>query len=291
MYWFDTSEEDPVEKSSSLNAHLSEEMIEEYCFNRLPEETTVQLEDHLLVCAPCRVAVEDLDEYILLMKLATGELSSQLSRTPEALVPKREFEEPPGLGSDARLAPAYAVERGARSVSVPRLPESRHATSARSEPFRALAFKPRLMTPMICATALGLTCVLGLHFLRREPVQSAAAVPLSAFRGGGDRFVAHAPAQTPLDLEADIADLPGADSTGADLPGADPPVVNAYRLEVVDVAGRRVWDQNIPVASATLSAHMPKGLRAGAYWVRLYSRAGDLLREFSLRLDDPARHR
>jgi hypothetical protein len=144
---------------------------------------------------------------------------------------------------------------------------------------------------MICATALGLTCLLGLHFLRSEPVQSAASVPLSAFRGGGERFVAHAPAQTPLDLQADIADLPGADSTGADRPGTDPPVVNAYRLEVVDVAGRPVWDQSIPVSSATLSAHVPKGLRAGAYWVRLYSRAGDLLREFSLRLDDPARHR
>jgi hypothetical protein len=287
MYWFDTSEEDPVEKSSSLDNHLSEEMIEEYCFNRLPEETTVQLEDHLLVCAQCRVAVEDLDEYILLMKLAT----SELSRLPEPLVPKRECEQLPGFGSEARLAPAYAAERGARSISVPRLSDSRHATSARSEPFRTVTLKPRLMTPMICATALGLTCLLGLHFLRSEPVQSAASVPLSAFRGGGERFVAHAPAQTPLDLQADIADLPGADSTGADRPGTDPPVVNAYRLEVVDVAGRPVWDQSIPVSSATLSAHVPKGLRAGAYWVRLYSRAGDLLREFSLRLDDPARHR
>jgi hypothetical protein len=287
MYWFDTSEDDPVEKGSNLDTHLSEEMLEEYCFNRLPEEATAALEDHLLVCVHCQAAVQDLDEYILLMKLATAELR----RATETLVPKPELVGVPARDSGASLATARAAERDGRPVSDPRRSSRLPATAARWQPFHPVANKTRMIARTAWAAGLGLACAAGLLLFKTAPAQSAAAVPLVAFRGGEDLSGVHAPAATPLDLQADIADLPGADLPGADLPGADPPGANAYRLEVVDVAGQPIWNQTIPASRGALSAHLPKGLRAGVYWVRLYSRSGDLLREFSLRLDDPARHR
>jgi hypothetical protein len=235
MYWFDTSEEDAVEKNPSFDMHPSEEILEEYCFNRLPETATDAIEEHLLLCAGCQVALQDLDEYILLMKLAAAEHNA----TP---VPS------------ARAA----------------------AASGGLEQVRAGVAKLGLIAKATWGTGLVLASVLGLIFFRTTPAQMVSAVPLSAFRGGEDVAITHALAASPLDLQADITDLPGA---------------IAYRIEVVDRAGRPVWDQTVPVSSGTLSAHLPKGLGQGVYWVRLYSGSGALLREFGLRLDDPSRHR
>jgi len=64
----------------------------------------------------------------------------------------------------------------------------------------------------------------------------------------------------------------------------DLPASNAYRVEVVNAAGRRVWDATVSAANGKLAARVPKGLNAGVYWVRLYSGPSQLLREFGLRL-------
>jgi len=96
----------------------------------------------------------------------------------------------------------------------------------------------------------------------------AATVTLIALRGGeGD--VARAPSSRPLNLVFDRTDLP------PDL---------SYRAEVLSSAGRQVWSGNVQIADQSLSARVDAPLRAGVYWVRLYSSGGRLLREFGLNI-------
>jgi hypothetical protein len=98
------------------------------------------------------------------------------------------------------------------------------------------------------------------------PPASVATVKLIALRGGeGD--VAHAPSGHPLDLVFDRMDLPGDFS---------------YRAQVVHSSGRQVWSGNVRIADQSLSIQVDEPLRTGAYWVRLYSSAGQVLREFGL---------
>jgi hypothetical protein len=93
-----------------------------------------------------------------------------------------------------------------------------------------------------------------------------ATVRLIALRGGEGDAV-HAPSGRPLDLVFSRTDLP------ADL---------SYRAEVVNSWGRQVWSGSVRIADQNLSVRLDEPLRAGAYWVRLYSSTGELLREFGL---------
>jgi hypothetical protein len=93
-----------------------------------------------------------------------------------------------------------------------------------------------------------------------------ATIRLIALRGGeGD--VARAPSGRPLELVFGRTDL------GVDL---------SYRVELVDASGRQMWSGNVRIADQSLSIRVDGPLRAGAYWVRLYSSSGQLLREFGL---------
>jgi hypothetical protein len=118
-----------------------------------------------------------------------------------------------------------------------------------------------------CLVALG-----GAMFAWRmqSPVAMAPAVSvkLVALRGGED--IARAPSGRPLDLVFDRTDLP------ADL---------SYRAEVVNSLGRQMWSGSVRIADQNLSIRVDRPLSAGAYWVRLASSAGPLLREFGLNVD------
>ncbi len=56
----------------SAHGHPTPETLEEYAFQRLSEADTEVLEEHLLACANCQTALAEIDEYILLMKVATA---------------------------------------------------------------------------------------------------------------------------------------------------------------------------------------------------------------------------
>ena len=106
--------------------------------------------------------------------------------------------------------------------------------------------------------------------MQSSPVAMApvATIRLIALRGGeGD--VARAPSGRPLELVFGRTDL------AADL---------SYRAEVVDASGRQIWNGNVRIADQSLSMRVDGPLRAGAYWVRLYTSTGQLLREFGLRV-------
>jgi methionine-rich copper-binding protein CopC len=100
-------------------------------------------------------------------------------------------------------------------------------------------------------------------------IAPVATVKLIALRGG-DEDAARAPAGRPLELLFNRTDL------AEDL---------SYRAEVVDSSGHQMWTGNTRIADQSLSIQVNRPLRAGAYWVRLYTSAGQLLREFGLRVE------
>ena len=81
--------------------------------------------------------------------------------------------------------------------------------------------------------------------------------------------MARARAGAPITIVIDAADLD-----------------NPYHLqiEVVDASGKPVWRGNAgePAAGTRISTFIDTRLRAGVYWIRLFSAAGQLLREFGL---------
>ena len=59
--------------------HPSDELLEEYFFHRLAEARVAEIEEHLLTCEDCRIAVQELDTFILTMKTeAARPATSQL---------------------------------------------------------------------------------------------------------------------------------------------------------------------------------------------------------------------
>jgi len=114
------------------------------------------------------------------------------------------------------------------------------------------------------AAILLLTCLTAL-LSWRTPGGDPKEIALDAYRGAA--AIPQAPAGRPLDLNIDLKDVRAA---------------SAYRVEVVDATGRRVWFGGPP-------AHLSNGLPKGDYWVRLLTDNGEWLREYGLVVGDAAR--
>ncbi len=89
-------------------------------------------------------------------------------------------------------------------------------------------------------------------------------VALEATRGEG--LLRKAPAGRKLELQLDVATL------------APQP---AYRLEVVDAAGRAVWSGQASANNSKLTVSTVR-MRTGYYFIRIYGTNGALLREYGL---------
>jgi len=92
------------------------------------------------------------------------------------------------------------------------------------------------------------------------------AVALESTRGAESSAFAAAPAGRVLVLSLDPGDLP---------------LAGHYRVEVVDEAGRRIWQGAATRSSTRLTATGPR-LAGGHYYVRLYGSSGELLREYGV---------
>jgi hypothetical protein len=122
---------------------------------------------------------------------------------------------------------------------------------------------PGLLPAAAGLAALAVVVFVALPGNRRPRAPATVAVHLAATRGAG--IEAQAPSGTQLFLQPDLAGLPE---------------LSAYRLEVVDSAGKSMWRGALP-STAGSGATVPR-LQAGIYFVRVSSPAGDLYREYGL---------
>lgn len=138
----------------------------------------------------------------------------------------------------------------------------------RQPPAPVKAQRPRWawfrLLPALAALAV-LVIVLGWWSGSSDLAGPPFAISLEATRGAAD--VAWAPADTWLLVRLDLAGLP-------DLP--------SYRLEMVDANGATVWQGAAPAHNARAETKIPQ-TKAGTYFIRVYTPAGELLREFGLR--------
>lgn len=103
-----------------------------------------------------------------------------------------------------------------------------------------------------------------------SPAPEPIAVVLEARRGVDGVSEAKAPAARPLILQVDLTELPS---------------LSDYRLEVVDRNGKGAWQASVKPAGNRIERALDTQLAQGVYFVRLYAPAGELLREFSLRIE------
>jgi len=126
---------------------------------------------------------------------------------------------------------------------------------------RELGWFPRFGPVMAAALALLVAVV---AFRAWKPGAGApVAVTLTATRGASGP--AQAPTDRPLRLQPVLQGLPALPS---------------YRIEMVDPAGRRLWQGDLrPAGGPGIIAPAPP---AGLYFVRVYTPSGTLLREYAL---------
>ena len=162
-----------------------------------------------------------------------------------------------------RLLEMEAYVNAVRSVS----PKLRQSNRAR---WRERFFRPR--PTWVAAFAMGVVLLgLGRVWLvaPRSPTDFAA-VFLYASRGIEGLAIAKAPAGKPLAFIIDLTELPPLPS---------------YRIEIVNSQGQPVWQVTAGAHEGRIAPTLTNGLSAGQYYLRLYTTAGKLLREFGLRID------
>jgi len=124
---------------------------------------------------------------------------------------------------------------------------------------------PGASVAAVLAVVIVAVVVLGV----RKPTLGSPPTPvnvsLSSLRGFD--AMSPAPAGRPLQL---VIDAPGL------TPGKQ------YQVELVDAAGREVWKGAVTETDGKLAATMTQPLSAGVYWVRLYGRDSELVREFGM---------
>ncbi len=113
------------------------------------------------------------------------------------------------------------------------------------------------------AAALAAGIAITVMLARPSPALPPEPVELVSLRGAE---TAQIHAGRPGDLRIDLGDLPNAE----------------YRVELVDSAGKAVWSGRASAAAGRLRVTEPESLKQGIYWVRLYSAAGTLVREFGV---------
>jgi hypothetical protein len=57
--------------------HISDDDIESYATNRLPEDRSALVEEHLLICGACCLRVADADDFVAVLRAALQRLKTR----------------------------------------------------------------------------------------------------------------------------------------------------------------------------------------------------------------------
>jgi hypothetical protein len=128
---------------------------------------------------------------------------------------------------------------------------------------RALTFRGFGWAMAVAALVLGAVALR----VTTKPAVEPFALVLETSRGSG---MQHAPAGRKLDLSLDTRGLAS---------------FSGYTLEIVDESARLQFQSHVAAEQSVVRASLPNGLRRGTYFIRLYSPARELLREYGLQID------
>jgi hypothetical protein len=84
------SSEKPARESVS-QGHVSDEALEEYSLDRLPESSLATVEEHLLVCGPCRDRLEEIEPVKYLHYTDDGPVYAKITRLTRGKVMARHW--------------------------------------------------------------------------------------------------------------------------------------------------------------------------------------------------------
>ena len=159
-----------------------------------------------------------------------------------------------------QLLEMEAYVNAVRSVS----PKLRKARGLRSK-----VLSGPILSRTFFAVAAIVTIIVGTRLLTRAPSSRAelAVVLLQANRGIEGLITAKA--AQPLSLRMDLRELPGSSS---------------YRVEIVGADGTAIQNSTVTPQNGAITQDLKDGLRAGSYFVRLYTATGELLREYGLQV-------
>jgi hypothetical protein len=155
-----------------------------------------------------------------------------------------------------RLALEDAFTQGIRSAAE----APRHAASA---PAR-WSFQLWPQPWVVAIAACGILILVAYQAVSSLPTQAPAVVLLQTTRSTESTAIVSG---RPVTLGLDLVGLPR---------------LSEYRLEVVDSAGRPAIQSTAIPKDNQVRVQLARGLRAGAYFARVYTTSGDLLREYAL---------
>jgi len=125
-------------------------------------------------------------------------------------------------------------------------------------------FRKLTWTMALAAVALAFVAV------RIALTPTTAVEPISlVLESSRDARGFHAEAKTPLDLTLDLRGLPE---------------FSMYDVKIVNAEGRAVWQSTGKSVQEKIQTRLPNGLGRGVHFVRVYSPAQELLREFALQV-------
>ncbi|MEQ1886380.1 MAG: zf-HC2 domain-containing protein [Bryobacteraceae bacterium] len=162
---------DGTRSSSSLRSHPSEELLEQYCLGRVTDPELTRLEEHLLRCPGCCTRAEDMDEYIVAMKVGLAEAAGVR----------------PGFDSPESPEPI-------RPIILPVPPEIGKAWHSRS----ALSTLQKIAAVIVFA----FSATIAWNAARRAEPVAEAPVSLVALRGA-EASLSSVPAGRPIRLDID----------------------------------------------------------------------------------------
>ena len=93
-----------MEFDRRIHSHPTEEILEEFYFDRVPNTLAVQIEEHLLICRRCQSSVTEIDQFVSSLK-AYGKRPDPSRR----LAASKWRGVPAGLGSSAMGAAGVSV--------------------------------------------------------------------------------------------------------------------------------------------------------------------------------------
>ena len=196
-------------------SHVPEDLLEKYAMGRLSHSDRARLHRHLLLCSNCQAHLQQVDEYVKVIRAATAAL---------------------------RMT---SLEPAGRHIFDP-----------------AVLRKPPNTAWVAGFAALVLLVI---PYYRGN----VTTVTLTAVRGAFSMPQARAGRVL---LKIDVTQIRRE---------------NGYQLEVVGPTGGPIWHASVEATRNQVAAEIPKRLRSGRYWIRLYDAGSPrtLLREYGLELE------